>query len=68
MNFTQDDLIALKAALLMPEAEVTIGDRRVKFKTQKEILQMIQIVQEALDGVPTESPNQIAASFSKGQK
>lgn len=68
MAYTQSDLDTLKAALLNPEAEVQIGDRRVKFKSQKEIIQVIQIVQAELDGVPADSSTQISVTFSKGQK
>jgi hypothetical protein len=68
ITFTSADLDALKEALLSGATEVSIGDRRIRYKSQAEIIQAIKMVQAALDGVPSESTTQIAATFSKGQK
>jgi hypothetical protein len=70
LTFTQSDLDALKAALLTGALEVTIGDRTVRYRSQKEILEVIRMVEEYLNGVPTDvddNPNIIRPTFSRGE-
>lgn len=47
--FTQDDLDALKEALLTGAEEVQIGDRRIRFRSKAELLDLIKLVQESLE-------------------
>jgi hypothetical protein len=69
LTFTQSDLNALKAALVTGALEVQIGDKRVKYRSQSELLAAIKMVDEAVNGISTdvdENPNTIKAGFSRG--
>lgn len=66
ITYTEADLAAAKAALLTGAGEVQIGDRRIKYRTQAELLQLINLIQTAISGSGGENPNTIQASFSKG--
>ena len=68
MTFTTADLDALKEALISGATEVQIGDRRVKYKSQKEIIQAIKMIQSVIDGAPSETPNVISTTYTKGRK
>lgn len=66
--FTQANLDDLKAALISGAMEVQIGDRRVKYRSQAELLAAIKMVQNYLDGVSTDvedNPNVIVSSYSR---
>lgn len=68
--FTQADLDALKAAYVTGALEVQMGDRRIKYRSQKELLEAMNAVQSYLEGVSSDvddNPNVIQAGFSKGQ-
>ena len=68
--FTQSDLDGLKAALVSGSLEVQIGDRRVKYRTQKELLEAISMVSNYLDGISTDvddNPNTVVAGYSRGE-
>lgn len=67
ITFTQADLDNLKAALVSGASEVQIGDRKVKYKSQKEILEAIRIVQQSLEDASPSSVNVIPTGFSKGK-
>lgn len=68
LSFTQANLDALKEALLTGATEVQIGDRVVKYRSQKEILKMINIIEEHLNGISsTSAPNTVVPSYSKGR-
>lgn len=70
LTFTQSDLDALKAALLTGATEVQIGDRLVKYRSQKELLAAIKMVTSYLDGVPSTAdgnPDIIRPTYSKGE-
>jgi hypothetical protein len=69
ITFTQSDLDALKEALLTGALEVQIGERRIRYRSQAEILQVIKAIQTYLDGEDTSEvkPNRIQATFSKGE-
>ncbi len=65
--FTQTDLDNLKAALVSGATKVKIGDREVEYRSQKELLATIQMVQSYLDGTSTDvddNPNVINATYS----
>ena len=67
--FTQSDLDALKAAYVTGALEVQIGDRRVKYRSQAELLSAMKSVQDYLDGISDdvdENPSVIKAGFSRG--
>ena len=68
MTFTTADLDALKEALISGATEVQIGDRRVKYKSQKEIIQAIKMIQSVIDGAPSETQNVISTTYTKGRK
>lgn len=67
--FTTADLAALKSALVSGALEVQIGDRKIKYRSQAELISVIQMVQNYLDGVSTsvdDNPNMIKAGYSRG--
>lgn len=68
ITFTTTDLDNLKAALLTGAQEVTIGDRKIVYRSQAQLLQAIKMVQTFLDGAATEDaqPSLIQATFKKG--
>lgn len=68
LTFTQADLDALKAAFVTGALEVTIGDRRVRYRSQSELLAAIRMVEEAISGVSDDiddNPNVIQAGYSR---
>lgn len=69
VTYTQADLDALKEALVTGASEVQIGDRRLKYRTQAELLQAMKIVQSflAAESVTEPSPSLIQATYKKGQ-
>ena len=69
VGYTLDDLAALKAALVSGAVKVRIGEREITYRSQKEIQEMIRVVQAELSPSSTSSsPNLIKATFSKGAK
>jgi len=70
LTFTSDDLANAKAALTSGAMEVQIGDRRVKYRSQNEILELIAMIEDYLNGVDstTDNPRMIQAGFSRGEK
>lgn len=66
--FTTSDLANAKAALASGATEVQIGDRLVKYRSQKDLLALISMITEQLDGTDTstESPNVVNPTFSRG--
>jgi hypothetical protein len=66
ISFTQQDLDALKAALLTGANEVQIGDRRVRYNSQSEIINLINMISSFLDASTTTSSKVSQASYKKG--
>lgn len=66
ITFTQQDLDALKAALLTGASEVQIGDRRVRYNSQAEIINLINMISSFLDASTTTSSKIAQASYTKG--
>jgi hypothetical protein len=68
ITYTQADLDNLKEALLTGAEEVHIGDRRLRYRSQAELIKLIQVVQAQVDGIKKldTSPNLIQATFKKG--
>lgn len=48
MNFSTEDLDALKAALLKGEKEVSINDKRIIYRTTGELIQAIHEIEMRL--------------------
>ncbi len=70
LTFTQSDLDNLKAALVSGASKVQIGDRTVEYRSQKDLINTIKMVQDYLDGVSTDvddNPNVIRATYKKGE-
>lgn len=67
IGFTTEDLANLKAALASGALIVTIGDRTVKYRDQKDIIQAIRMCIQELNGTPTDTVTTVQATFSKGQ-
>lgn len=69
VTFTQTDLDNLKEALLTGAEEVVIGDRKIRYRSQTHLLQLIKMAQEYIDGAATSSTSTslIQAKFSKGR-
>lgn len=70
MTFTETDLANLKAALVSGATRVQIGDRMVEYRSQKELLEVIKMVEASLaEPAPEEvNPNVIQVSFSRGSR
>lgn len=67
--FTQTDLDNAKAALVSGATEVRVGDRIIKYRAQTDIINLIQVISQYLDGVNTQTtPNVVSATYSKGVK
>ncbi len=66
--FTQEDLLNLKEALVSGASTVTVGGRSITYRSKKELLELIKIVQDELAGNDpsvTENTSTIIASFDK---
>jgi hypothetical protein len=69
LSFTQTDLDNAKAALVSGAMEVRVGDRIIKYRSQSDIINLIQAILQYLDGVNvTDTPNVVSATYSKGVK
>ncbi len=71
LTFTTTDLDNLKAALVSGASKVQIGDRTVEYRSQKDLLAAIQMVQNYLDGVSTDvddNPNIVRPTYSRGER
>jgi hypothetical protein len=68
-TYTQAHLDALMEALLTGAEEVSIGDRKMKFRSPEHLQKMIKIVSDALEGVSADatSTKTIQATYSKGR-
>lgn len=67
MVYTEDDLVALKAALVSGATLVHIGDREVRYRSQKEILEAIRMIEDQISA-PADVPDLIQASYSRNTK
>ena len=69
VTYTQADLDALKEALVTGASEVQIGDRKIRYRSQVEILQAMKIVQTFLAAEPTTtaSTSLIQSTYKKGE-
>ncbi len=68
IGFTTQDLANLKAALVSGALIVRIGDREVRYRDQKDLIQAMRMVQQELNGVPADSGSRVQATYSKGLK
>jgi hypothetical protein len=66
LGFTTQDLANLKAALVSGALIVQIGDRMVRYRDQKDIIQAIRMVSEDINGSPTDTVSTVQATFNKG--
>ena len=64
-TWTQNELTALKAALARGVLRVKYRDREVTYRTQEEMLQLVDIIERRLAGTGTSSGRRVA-SFRKG--
>jgi hypothetical protein len=68
VTYTQADLDALKDALVTGASEVQIGDRKIRYRSQAELLQAMKIVEAQLTPVSTSvSTSLIQGTYRKGQ-
>jgi hypothetical protein len=65
MAFTLDQLDALDAALAQGVLEVEYADKRVKYRSLSEMLEMRRLMASVLGQVPPSSGRRLA-SFDKG--
>ncbi len=67
VTFTQADLDAAKAALVSGALTVKIGDREVQYRTQKDLLALIDLISGQLNGSSTTdtNPTMIQPGFSR---
>lgn len=70
ITFTQADLDALKEAFVTGALEVQIGDRRVVYRSQKDLLAAMKMIEDAVTGVSDDiddNPNVVQAGYSRSQ-
>lgn len=69
ITFTQTDLDNLKEALVTGAEEMVIGDKKIRFRSQKHLLELIKLAQESINGdaTSTTSSSTIQGTFSKGK-
>ncbi len=68
MTYTESDLLKLKEALLTGASSVSIGDRTITFRSQADLLKLIESIQTNLqaedeDWIPTS--NTVQATWRK---
>jgi hypothetical protein len=69
IGFTTADLANAKAALASGALRVQLGDRLVIYRSQKEILELIRVIQTELNGANVTATAAVSqASFSKGNR
>jgi hypothetical protein len=71
VTFTQQDLETLKEALLTGAEEVQIGDRKIKYRGQDQILAAMKMVQDYLSGVTSDissNPSVVQAGYSRSRR
>lgn len=68
--FTETDLNNLKAALVSGALRVRIGDRDVIYRSQTEILKLIEMIQNYLQGASAQTctANIVPVIYKKGAK
>lgn len=64
MTFTTEHLTKLQEALLTGASSISVEGRTITFRSQSELLALIEQVQKALN-TPTTSPNKITATYNK---
>lgn len=57
LTFTQADLDALKAAFVTGALTVEIGDRKVTYRSQRDLLAAINMVDAAINGISDDIDN-----------
>lgn len=69
LGFTSADLVALRAALVTGARKVQIGDRLIEYNSKKDLIELIKMVQDDLNGVSEgdTDPGVIRATFSRGE-
>jgi H2-forming N5,N10-methylenetetrahydromethanopterin dehydrogenase-like enzyme len=69
VTYTQNDLDAITAAINTGAEEVTIGDRKIKYRSLSQMEALQKKIKDYLEGnqVTEDTPNRITASFSKGR-
>ena len=67
LGFTTEDLANLKAALASGALIVTIGDRTVKYRDQKDIIQAIRMCLQDLNGAPEDTVSNVQGTFNSGK-
>ncbi len=68
VTFTQAELDALKEAFVSGTLEVHLGDRKVVYRSQKDLLAAIKMVSEAIDGISDDvddNPNVIQSGYAR---
>ena len=68
LGFTQADLNNLRAALVSGAKRVQCGDRTIEYQSKKELMEIIEMVQNELNGVSESDtdPSVVRATFSRG--
>lgn len=69
ITYTQADLDSVKEALLTGATRVRIGDREIEYRSQKDLKALMAEISSYINGQPTSttSPNNIGATFTKGE-
>jgi hypothetical protein len=71
LGFTQAELTALKKAIASGATEVQFADRRVKYNSLQDMIQLAKLMQAEIEGASTDlddNPNMIQSGFSRGEE
>lgn len=65
--YTQDDLNALKEALLTGATQVTVNGRTIIYRSKKDLMDLIKMIEDQLSGADTSdsSSTVVVGGFSR---
>ena len=65
--FTIEDLVSLKEALVSGASTVQVGGRMITYRSKKELLELIRLVEDDLNGTADDDCNSsvVVAGFDK---
>jgi hypothetical protein len=72
MAWTQDDVDEIKKAIASGAEEVQFSDRRIKFRSKDEMLELLKLMQDEVAGANSSSSEAVSpfqsVEFSKGKR
>lgn len=72
MSWTQTDVDNLKEAIASGAAEIQFSDRRIKFRSKQEMLDLLKLMQDDIAGSNDANSEEVSkfqsVDFSKGKR